>query len=79
MADRELDAVRPGEEPAWIGYFDGAYLGDERAHCLVDLGKHRAAQADVRQAVATLAPTRRRRLAIDTARLATSLAASGDI
>ncbi|GGK36433.1 hypothetical protein GCM10010124_31350 [Pilimelia terevasa] len=79
VADRELEAIRPGDEPAWIGYFDGAYLADERAHCLVDLGQHRAAQAEVRQAVASLAPTRRRRLAIDTALLATSLAASGDI
>lgn len=78
-ADRDLDASRPGDEPAWIGYFDGAYLADERAHCLVDLGRHAQAQIDIRQAVRALDPTRRRRLAIDTALLATSMAATGEV
>ena len=78
-ADHELASSRSSAEPDWITYFDETYLADERAHCYVDLGLHGQAQAELHTILATTNPIRGRRLAIDTALLATSLAACGQI
>ncbi|WP_230984250.1 hypothetical protein [Microbispora oryzae] len=37
-AETAFDRRSPKEEPAWIGYFDEAYLSAKAAHCLRDLG-----------------------------------------
>ncbi len=49
------------------------------AHCMHDLGRHNQTQRIARAAVADLDPSRVRRLAIDNALLATSLAESGHV
>jgi tetratricopeptide (TPR) repeat protein len=78
-AESSLSRSDPDDEPAWIGYFTPAYLKDEIAHCMHDLGLHDQTQHIVRAAVAELDPSRVRRLAIDNALLATSLAESGQV
>ncbi|MFV2022489.1 helix-turn-helix domain-containing protein [Micromonospora sp. LOL_023] len=77
----EADLARstPADEPPWIAYFSEADLADEKAHCFYDLGLHELAQREVARAVAQLEPTRARRLAIDTALYAASLARSRQI
>lgn len=65
------------DEPAWIRYFTPAYLADEMAHCFYDLDDHVEAQRSVDLALAGLGPGHLRRLTIDTALLASSLAAEG--
>ena len=78
-AERCLERSQPATEPAWMAYFAPADLEDEKAHCMHDLGRAAEAQRIARAAIATLEPTRVRRLAIDTALLATSLADSGQV
>jgi len=79
QAEADLARSRPGDEPAWIGYFREADLADEKAHCFFDLGLHELAQREATRAVDLLEPHRVRRLAIDTALHATSLARSRQI
>ncbi len=38
-ADRAFGQARPGGEPAWLAYFDEAYLAARMAHCFRDLGQ----------------------------------------
>jgi len=77
----ESDLARsiPSDEPSWIAYFSEADLADEKAHCFYDLGLYELAQREVSRAVAKLEPSRVRRLAIDTALHASSLARSRQI
>ncbi|MFI6782615.1 XRE family transcriptional regulator [Micromonospora sp. NPDC050276] len=79
IAERQLARSRPEDEPLWIQYFDPAYLADELAHCFHDLGRPQQTQRHLGDALAALSPTHVRRLAIDTALLASSLAAAGRI
>lgn len=79
QVEADLAHSRSGEEPAWIGYFGEADLADEKAHCFFDLGLHELAQREATLAVTLLEPHRIRRLAIDTALHATSLARSREI
>ncbi|MEU0963693.1 helix-turn-helix transcriptional regulator [Micromonospora aurantiaca] len=79
IAERQLARAKPEDEPAWIGYFDAAYLADEIAHCFHDLGRPQHTQRHLGDALTALSPTHVRRLAIDTALLASSLAAAGRI
>jgi transcriptional regulator with XRE-family HTH domain len=79
VAESSLSRSDPEDEPTWIRYFTPAYLKDEIAHCMHDLGLHGQTQRIVRAAVADLDPSRVRRLAIDNALLATSLAESGQV
>ncbi|MFJ6167272.1 helix-turn-helix domain-containing protein [Micromonospora orduensis] len=79
IAERQLARAKPEDEPAWIGYFDAAYLADEIAHCFHDLGRPQHTQRHLSDALTALSPTHVRRLAIDTALLASSLAAAGRI
>ncbi|MGK5675642.1 helix-turn-helix domain-containing protein [Micromonospora sp. URMC 106] len=79
VAERELARSKPEDEPAWIRYFDAAYLADEIAHCFHDLGRPQQTQRHLADALTALSPTHVRRLAIDTALLASSLAAAGRI
>ncbi|RLK23789.1 helix-turn-helix protein [Micromonospora sp. M71_S20] len=79
VAEKELARSRPEDEPAWIRYFDAAYLADEIAHCFHDLGRPQQTQRHLGDALTALSPTHVRRLAIDTALLASSLAAAGRI
>nr|WP_244167169.1 helix-turn-helix domain-containing protein [Micromonospora marina] len=44
IADKQLVRSKPEDEPAWIRYFDAAYLADEIAHCFHDLGRPQQAQ-----------------------------------
>ncbi len=39
QADRAFGQARPGSEPAWLAYFDEAYLAARMAHCFRDLGQ----------------------------------------
>ncbi|MEW2426520.1 helix-turn-helix transcriptional regulator [Micromonospora sp. NPDC047644] len=79
VAERQLNRSRTEDEPLWIQYFDPAYLADELAHCFHDLGRPQQTQRHLGDALAALSPTHVRRLAIDTALLASSLAAAGRI
>ncbi|WP_432049439.1 helix-turn-helix domain-containing protein [Verrucosispora sp. NA02020] len=79
IAERQLGHSRPDDEPAWIHYLTPAYLADEIAHCFHDLGRPRQTQRHLSDALAALSPTHVRRRAIDTALLASSLAAAGQI
>ena len=74
QVEADLARSQPAEEPAWIGYFGEADLADEKAHCFFDLGLHELAQREATRAVTLLEPNRVRRLAIDTALHAASLA-----
>jgi hypothetical protein len=78
-AEAYLASSAPSAEPAWISYLTPAYLADEVAHCMFDLGCHDTAQREVQQAVNGVGAGRVRRLAIDTALLASSLAAAGRV
>ncbi|KRV48124.1 hypothetical protein AQ490_26675 [Wenjunlia vitaminophila] len=44
QAERHFEAIRHGEEPEWLGFFDTAELADEFGHCLVALGRGREAR-----------------------------------
>ena len=77
--ERDLACSTPADEPQWIGYFGEADLADEKAHCFFDLGQHQLAQREVTAALALMESSRVRRLAIDTALYASSLARSGGI
>ncbi|MEU2167942.1 helix-turn-helix domain-containing protein [Micromonospora chersina] len=79
IAERQLARSRPEDEPSWIRYFTPAYLADEIAHCAHDLGRPEQTQRHLSEALAELSPTHVRRLAIDTALLASSLTAAGKI
>ena len=74
QVDADLARSRAEDEPAWISYFGEADLADEKAHCFFDLGLHELAQREAAQAIRLLESTRVRRLAIDTALYAASLA-----
>ncbi|MFC0530826.1 helix-turn-helix domain-containing protein [Phytohabitans kaempferiae] len=79
QVEADLARGKPEEEPAWIRYFGEADLADEKAHCFFDLGLHELAQREAAQAVTLLEPSRARRLAIDTALHAASLARARQI
>ena len=79
QAEADLSRSHPADEPAWISYFGEADLADEKAHCFFDLGLHDLAQREASRAIELLEPTRVRRLAIDTALHASSLARSHEI
>jgi transcriptional regulator with XRE-family HTH domain len=78
-SERHLASADGTHEPAWIAYFTLPYLADEKAHCFHDLGHGKLAQQEIADALRTLAPSHTRRLAIDTALLASSLARTGDV
>jgi hypothetical protein len=79
IAERELARSRPNDEPAWIRYLTPAYLADEMAHCFHDLGQPAQTQRQLGDALTALRPSHVRRLAIDTALLASSLATAGRV
>lgn len=79
QVEADLSRSAAAEEPAWIRYFGEADLADEKAHCFFDLGLHELAQREAAQAVTLLDPSRGRRLAIDTALHAASLARARQI
>ncbi len=68
-----------GDDPAWIGHFDAAYLADELAHCHRDLDQGEAAQQRAAEALAGHPPTRARRRAIGLLLLATGQLQGGDL
>ena len=74
-AETNLASPAPRSDPGWITYLTPAYLADEVAHCMFDLDRHETARREVRRAVNGLSAARVRRRAIDTALLASSLAA----
>jgi hypothetical protein len=43
-AERELDRADRGQDPQWIGYFDGAYLSAKFGHCFAALERGDLAQ-----------------------------------
>jgi len=77
--ERLLDTASPGDEPEWIGYFSHAYLSDEIAHCLYDLGHAPAARQEAENALEGVDASHVRRLAIDAALLASTWLRSGDL
>lgn len=79
IAERQLALSTVEDEPVWIRYFNAAYLADEMAHCFHDLGQPRQTQRHLGDALTALSPTHVRRLAIDTALMASSWAVSGRI
>jgi tetratricopeptide (TPR) repeat protein len=77
--ERLLDAANPENEPEWISYFSHAYLSDEIAHCLYDLGRAPAARPEAESALQGVGASHVRRLAIDAALLASIWLRSGDL
>jgi hypothetical protein len=78
-AEALLDSSVPEDEPGWIGYFSRAYLADEIAHCLHDLGRAPAARVEVADALEGVGASHVRRLAIDAALLASTWLRSGEV
>ncbi|MGW3228692.1 helix-turn-helix domain-containing protein [Kitasatospora sp. NPDC001095] len=78
QAEELLDAA-DGDEPAWIGYFTHAYLADEIAHCLHDLGRAPAARTQLTDALQGVGKDKVRRRAIDAALLAATWLRTGDL
>ena len=78
-AEALLDGVDIEDEPSWIQYFNHAYLADELAHCLHDLGHAPRARDFVADALDGVGNDHVRRLAIDAALLASSWVRSGDL
>ena len=74
-AEDHLGRSEAATAPPWIRYLSPAYLADEVGHCMFDLDHHDTAQREVREAVKGVGAGRLRRLAIDSALLASSLAA----
>ncbi|MCF6526234.1 transcriptional regulator [Streptomyces sp. JJ36] len=62
--ERAEAAPASGDDPAWIGHFDRAYLADELAHCHRDLRQPRAAVERAEEALAGHPERRTRRRAI---------------
>jgi DNA-binding XRE family transcriptional regulator len=79
VAEAWLSRADMADEPPWVRYLTPAYLADEVAHCMFDLGHYDSARRQIDQAVAGVGASRVRRLAIDTALLASSLARSGQV
>lgn len=79
QVEADLSRSNPADEPAWISYFGEADLADEKAHCFFDLDLHALAQGEATRAVELLEPGRVRRLTIDTALHASSLARSREV
>jgi transcriptional regulator with XRE-family HTH domain len=79
QAEALLGAAVPQDEPTWISYFSRAYLADEIAHCLHDLGQAPAARVEVVDALEGVGASRVRRLAIDAALLASTWLRSGEV
>jgi DNA-binding XRE family transcriptional regulator len=79
VAEAWFSRADPEQEPPWVRYLTPAYLADEVAHCLFDLGHYGPARREIDHAVAGVGASRVRRLAIDTALLASSLARSGQV
>ena len=77
--ERLLDASVPGDEPEWIRYFDRAYLSDEIAHCLHDLGRPTSARSEAEVALNGVSASRVRRLGIDATLLASTWLRSGEV
>ncbi|WP_327673384.1 helix-turn-helix transcriptional regulator [Kitasatospora sp. NBC_00458] len=79
QAERLLETVDHQDEPAWIRYFNQAYLADEVAHCLHDLGRAPAARSQLAEALSGVGEDRVRRRAIDAALLAATWLRSGEV
>jgi transcriptional regulator with XRE-family HTH domain len=77
--EKLLDRSDAGDEPRWIAYFNRAYLADEVAHCLHDLGRAPAARSAAEDALDGVGASRVRRLAIDATLLASAWLRSGDV
>jgi transcriptional regulator with XRE-family HTH domain/tetratricopeptide (TPR) repeat protein len=78
-AEALVEAAVPDGEPGWIGYFNRAYLADEIAHCLHDLGRAPAARSEAESALEGVGASHVRRLAIDTTLIASTWLRSGDL
>jgi len=76
-AERSFDQARTGDEPAWLSYFDEAYLSARIAQCFRDLGHSRPATDYARRSLDMNAAYVRGR-AFNLALLATALAQQGD-
>ncbi|MFC6062722.1 hypothetical protein [Streptomyces ochraceiscleroticus] len=70
--ERAESGTDAGDDPAWIGHFDPAYLADELAHCHRDLGQATAARQQAEQALAGHPESRARRRAIGLVLLASA-------
>ncbi|MBD0675825.1 helix-turn-helix transcriptional regulator [Streptomyces sp. CBMA156] len=79
QAEQLLDSADRQDEPDWIRYFNHAYLADEVAHCLHDLGRAPAARSQLAEALSGVGEDRGRRRAIDAALLAATWLRSGDL
>lgn len=77
--DVAFDQSGSNVEPEWIRYFGVADIADEKAHCFFDLGRDDAARREAAVAIGALGPSRVRRLAMDTALLASAHARAGDL
>ncbi|MFJ7244539.1 helix-turn-helix domain-containing protein [Kitasatospora sp. NPDC098652] len=78
-AEQLLNTADPHDEPPWIRYFTHAYLADEAAHCLHDLGRAPAARTQLTDALHGVGADRVRRRAIDAALLAATWLRSSDL
>ncbi|MFJ9841761.1 helix-turn-helix transcriptional regulator [Kitasatospora sp. NPDC101155] len=78
-AEKLLDAASVDDEPTWIRYFTHAYLADEAAHCLHDLGRAPDARIQIADALDGVGKDKVRRRAIDAALLASTWLRSGNV
>ncbi|MEV7026048.1 helix-turn-helix transcriptional regulator, partial [Kitasatospora sp. NPDC093558] len=79
QAEKLLDTADHENEPGWIRYFTHAYLADEIAHCLQDLGHAPDARNQLADALDGVGKDKVRRRAIDAALLASTWLRTGDV
>jgi hypothetical protein len=77
-ADRAFGQAAPGAEPAWLAYFDEAYLAARMAQCFRDLGQGRQAARFARRSLDMNQAYVRGR-AFNLALLGTALAQQGQV
>ena len=77
-AETTLDGINAKPTPAWIGYFDEAYLAAKFAHCFRELGDGRRAREFAERSL-LMEPGYRRGRMFNLALLATSHAQLGDV
>jgi tetratricopeptide (TPR) repeat protein len=77
-ADRAFGQARPGEGPAWLAYFDEAYLAARMAQCFRDLGEGQHAARFARRSLEMNQAYVRGR-AFNLALLGTALAQQGQV
>ncbi|MGV9408958.1 hypothetical protein ACWDOP_03500 [Nocardia sp. NPDC003693] len=75
VAERAFERAKPGEQPAWLAYFDRSYMSAKTAHCFRELGDN-ARTARLAEQSLTMSRGYQRGRAFNLSLLASALASS---